>query len=101
QQMTQGGGKGLANLVRKYFAPRVQAFRQLIDRGVREGAFRPVDRMHAAISITALVVFYFSAAPIINLLAKTDINAPANLRLRREQVIDFIRFGLFVHPETP
>jgi len=101
QQMSQGGGKGFTTLVRKFFAPRVDAFRRLIERGVREGAFRPVDRMHAAVSITALVVFYFSAAPILNLLSKTDAYAPSNLKLRREQVIDFIRFGLFVHPEMP
>jgi TetR/AcrR family transcriptional regulator len=100
QQMMAGGGSHLKRLVPKYFVPRSQALGALLDRGVREGEFRAVDRFHTAASIVALIVFYFSAAPVLNLLGHTDAYTPANLRRRKQEVLDFIRHGLFSDPEA-
>ena len=95
------GGKGAERLFRKYIAPRGEALRNLLVRGMRSGEFRKVDSFHTAISIVALVVFYFSAAPMFELLGYSDPYAAKNLELRKQQVLDFVRHGLFVDPEIP
>ncbi|HEX4053247.1 MAG TPA: TetR/AcrR family transcriptional regulator [Tepidisphaeraceae bacterium] len=95
QQLTMSGGKFLERLIRRYFAARGQALGKLIERGVRSGEFRRVDRFHAAISIVSLIVFYFSAARVLQLLGHPDAYSPVNLKRRKREVLDFIRHGLF------
>ena len=101
QQLMMKGGKGPERLFRKYIAPRGEALRNLLVRGMRSGEFRKVDPFHTAISIVALVVFYFSAAPMFELMGYSDPYDVKNLRLRKRQVLDFVRHGLFVDPEIP
>ncbi len=101
QQLMITGGRQLEHLVREYFESRTQAFGKLLDRGMRTGEFRTTDRRHAAISIAALIVFYFSAARVVQLLSREDPFSEASLRLRRQEVLDFIRYGLFRDPEAP
>ena len=52
-------------------------------------------------SLTALIVFYFSVAPMVKMLGPTDAYGEADLKRRKQQVLDFIRYGLFVDPEAP
>ena len=101
QQLMMTGGKPLERLVQRYFVPRSQAFRNLLERGMREGEFRQVDGFHTAISIIALIVFYFSASPVLQLFGHSDAYSQANLQLRKQEVLDFIRHALFVNPEAP
>jgi hypothetical protein len=101
QQVMSAGGQRLEHLVRKYFEPRSQAFGRLLARGMRAGEFRRADRRHAAISIVAAIVFYFSAARVLQLLSRADAFSDANLNRRRQEVLDFIRSGLFLDPEAP
>jgi hypothetical protein len=68
---------------------------------MRSGEFRKMDPFHTAISIAALIVFYFSAAPMLQLTGYADPYAANNLKQRKEQVLDFVRHGLFVDPEIP
>jgi TetR/AcrR family transcriptional regulator len=95
QQLTMAGGKSLERLVRKYFLPRGRALNRLLERGMREKAFRPADRFHAAVSLTALIVFYFSSAPVLRLFGHADAYSAAHLKRRKQEVLDFIRHGLF------
>src|SRR5271154_235039 len=67
-QLTMTGGKFLERLVQRYFTPRGQALGRLIERGMRNGEFRRVDRFHASMSIVSLIIFYFSAARVLQLL---------------------------------
>jgi TetR/AcrR family transcriptional regulator len=97
QQLMTARGK----LVRRYFVPRSTAFNKLLERGVRDGEFRRADARHTAISIVGLIVFYFSAAPVLQLLGHSDAYTAANLRRRKREVLDFIRHGLFVDPKAP
>lgn len=98
QQFVSAGGKFSEGLVRKYFEPRSRAVTKLLERGARDGEFRRADHFHTAISIVALIVFYFSAAPVFQMLGHVDAYAAANLKRRKQEVLDFIRHGLFVHP---
>lgn len=97
-QLMAAGGRPLKKLVRRYFVPRSQALGMLLERGMRDGEFRRADSLHTGVSIIALVVFYFSAAPVLELLGHTDAYSESNLRRRKHEVIEFIKFGLFTNP---
>ncbi|MGC9943023.1 MAG: TetR/AcrR family transcriptional regulator [Verrucomicrobiota bacterium] len=101
QQMMMSGGKFAERLVRKYFRPRGEAFDKLLERGMRNGEFYRTDRFNMAVSLVSLIVFYFSAAPVLKLMGRSDAYSPANLRRRKQEVLDFIRHGLFVEPNFP
>lgn len=101
QQFMMAGGKRAERLIRKYFEPRSRAVGKLLERGVRSGEFRKTDLFHTAVSIISLIVFYFSAAPVLKLLAGSDAYSSRNLDLRKREVLDFIRHALFTHPNAP
>jgi TetR/AcrR family transcriptional regulator len=101
QQLMMAGGKFLERLIRKYFAPRGEALDKLIVRGIRSGEFRRVDPFHTAISIVSLIVFYFSAARVLQLLGRSDAYNAVNLKRRKQEVFNFIRHGLFTDPNFP
>jgi TetR/AcrR family transcriptional regulator len=88
--------KTAEKIVRKYFLPRAGALQELLRRGMREGDFREMDVVHAAVSITALVVFYFSASRVLVILGEPAPYSDASLRRRKEEVCAFIRHGLFL-----
>lgn len=96
QQFMSAGGKRSERLVRTYFTPRSRAFGALLERGMREGEFRRADQFHTALSIVALIVFYFSAEPVLRLLGGADAYDSKNLKRRKKEVLDFIRHGLFL-----
>jgi TetR/AcrR family transcriptional regulator len=100
QQFMAAGGKMPKRFVRKYFMPRSEAFGKLLERGMREGEFRQVDPFHAAVSIVALIVFYFSAAPVLTLLGHSDAFSEAHLKRRKQEVLDFVRHSLFLNPNS-
>ena len=99
QQLMMTGGKFLERLIHKYFAPRGKALDKVIERGMRSGEFRRSDSFNTALSIVSLIVFYFSAAPVLQLLGHPDAYSAANLKRRKQEVLDFIRHGLFVDPD--
>jgi TetR/AcrR family transcriptional regulator len=100
QTMTAGGHLP-ERLVRKYFKPRNDAFTALLERGMRAGEFRSADRFHTAVSIIAVIVFYFSCAPVLQLLAHSDAYNAANLRRRKQEVLEFIGHSLFCESKSP
>ncbi len=99
QQLMMTGGKFLERLIHKYFAPRGEALGKLIERGTRSGEFRRVDPFQTSISIVSLIVFYFSAARVLQLLGHADAYNSANLKRRKQEALDFIRHGLFTDPD--
>jgi TetR/AcrR family transcriptional regulator len=100
QQMMITGGQPAQRLVRQYFAPRSRALQDLLERGMRAGDFRRADPFHSAVSIAALIVFYFSAVQVLEWLGHADAHSETNLKRRKQEVLDFIRYGLFVKPNA-
>ena len=98
QQFMMSGGKRKERLIRKYFKPRSEAVGKLLERGMRSGEFRRADRFHTAVSIVSLIVFYFSAAQVMQMLGHSDAYSAANLETRRREVLDFVRHALFTKP---
>ncbi|HEX4262863.1 MAG TPA: hypothetical protein VH597_00880, partial [Verrucomicrobiae bacterium] len=101
QQFMMAGGKRAERLIRKYFRPRSDAMKKLLERGVRAGEFRRTDLFHTAVSVISLIVFYFSAAPVLQLLGGSNAHSAKNLDLRKREVLDFIRHALFTNPNAP
>ncbi len=101
QQFMSRATKPPERLVRQYIVPRAEALGRLLERGMRDGELRKCDPFHAAVSLAALIVFYFSSAPMLRLIYHSDPYAKANLDRRKGEVRDFIRHGLFIHPEAP
>lgn len=100
QQVMSSGNPLAKRLVTKYFASRTQAFGELLERGMADGEFRRADIFHTAISIVSLIVFFFSAAPVLHLMGWTDAYSEANLKRRKQEVFDFVRHSLFVDPNV-
>jgi len=100
QQMMLAGGKTSQSIVRKYFGPRSQAFGKLLERGMVDGEFRQADRFHTGVSIVSLIVFYFSASQVLQTLGHSDAYSSANLKRRKQEVLEFIRHGLFKDPNS-
>ncbi len=94
QRMMLTGDRCSEHLVANRLRPVAQALRALLRRGIRAGEFRPFDADHTAISLVALTVFYFSAAPAIRLVSGRDPFSPSNMRRRKTEVLRFIRHAL-------
>jgi TetR/AcrR family transcriptional regulator len=101
QQFMMAGGKRSERLIQKYFKPRSEAVGKLLERGMRAREFRRTDQFHTAVSIISLIVFYFSAAPVLQLLGHSNAHSAENLQLRKREVLDFIRHALFTNPNAP
>jgi AcrR family transcriptional regulator len=101
QQLIMKGGKPPERLFRKHIVPRADALRRLLVRGIQSGEFRKNDPFHTSVSIAALIVFYFSAAPMLRLMSDSDPYAANNLKRRKQEVLDFVRYGLFVDSKIP
>jgi TetR/AcrR family transcriptional regulator len=100
QQFLGAGRKSSDSLVRKYIVPRSEAVERLLKRGMRDGEFRRLDPFHTAVSIAALVVFYFSAAPVLRVLGHADAYSKQSLSRRKKEVLDFMQRALFRDPDA-
>ncbi len=87
-------------LAQKYFVPRFQKLAALIRRGVKEGDFRRVDAFQTALSINALVLFSVVGAHAVKEIDGISLSGKDHLRRRKAAVLDFVRYGLFRHPEA-
>lgn len=95
QRFMMARGRHFERLARKYFLPVAAKFQAVIERGIRTGELRSADSFHTAISLVALTVFYFSAAPFLKVLGHAGPYGEAELVRRKEEVLAFIRHGLF------
>jgi AcrR family transcriptional regulator len=92
--------KSWVRLARELGLPRMKAILKVIERGKRAGELRQMDSFHIAISIVALVAFYFSAAPVLRAVSGIDPYTKANVERRREEVLKFVRNALFKNPKS-
>lgn len=98
QRMMMARDQRVERLVSERMAPVARKMGAVLRRGIRNGELRDCDVLHTAVSLVALVVFYFSAAPVIRVVSGRDPLSPANLRKRKAEVLAFIRHGLLTDP---
>jgi TetR/AcrR family transcriptional regulator len=76
-------------------SPLVKGIAGMLDRGVRDGIFRPgVNAMQLYISIAALSYFFFSNGATLSAIFRRKLTSSQAIRTRREHVIDLIMHSL-------
>ena len=92
-------GRGRSNqferIARQYFQPLFSRVGALLEQGIAAGEFRPVDPKDFIPSMIAVIVFYFSSAPVFRMISGTDPMSPARIEERRAAVLEFISAALF------
>jgi TetR/AcrR family transcriptional regulator len=97
QWMRSGAGTArMQRVAKEYFRPIFQKLVGVLSEGISAGEFRPVNPMDFLPSVAAVIVFYFTAAPLMKTLMKIDPLSKARIRERRAFVLDFISAALFV-----
>ena len=97
EMMRAGRGRSgqLERIAHQYFQPLFSRVGALLEQGIASGEFRPVDPKDFMPSMIAVIVFYFSSAPVFRLITGTDPMSPGRIAQRREAVLDFISAALF------
>ena len=85
----------MEGVAKQHFRPIYQKLVEVLQQGIAAGEFRPVNPMDFLPSIVAIIVFYFSAAPVMKTLMKVDPLSPGRIAERRAFVLDFISAALF------
>jgi TetR/AcrR family transcriptional regulator len=91
----EGASPHIERITKNYFEPIFVGVRQLIEKGIAEGEFRPVDPVHFIPSMISVIVFYFSGSPVMRKLFGFNPYAPERIAERRTAVLDFISHALF------
>jgi TetR/AcrR family transcriptional regulator len=92
------GAARMQRIAKEYFRPIFEKLVGVLREGIAAGEFRAVNPMDFLPSIAAVIVFYFTAAPLMKTLMKMDPLSPERIRERRAFVLDFISAALFVRP---
>ena len=97
EMMRAGRGRSgqFERITRQYFQPVFSRVGALLEQGMTSGEFRAVDPTHFIPSMIAVIVFYFSSAPVFRVLSGNDPMSPERIAERREAVLDFISAALF------
>jgi hypothetical protein len=54
-----------------------------------------VDAPHTVLTIIAMTIFYFAAAPVLTQMWGRDALRPQAVAARRRAILDFLEHGLF------
>jgi hypothetical protein len=91
----EGNSVYIDRLIKTYFRPIYKRVGDLLRKGIAEGEFRKVDPAHFVPSMIAMIVFYFSSAPVMRRIVRFNPLTPERIAERRAAVLDFISAALF------
>jgi TetR/AcrR family transcriptional regulator len=97
QREVMDSGRHLTWIVDHYFRPLHRRLSGAIEAGIAAGEFRRVDAHHTVLTIVAMTVFYFAAAPVLSQIWGRDALQPQAVAARRRAILDFLGHGLFQH----
>ena len=97
REMMRAGHRSrhLQHIVKDYFHPISARLSQVLAEGVAAGEFRSVNPGQFIPSMIAIIVFYFSNAPVMQMVMGGDPLSPPRVAERRAAVLDFISAALF------
>ena len=104
QEMMRSGREGsphFERIAQTFTRPLAARLRQVLLEGMEAGDFRKIDPQHTALNFAALVVFYFTAAPMLRTVFRYEPLTPERIAERRAAVLDFITHALFTNPTRP
>ncbi len=98
EMMRAGRGRPaqFERIVNQYFRPIFTQIAKALDEGVSRGEFRQVEPMQFIPSMISVIVFHFTAAPVLRMMCGADPMSRQWLAVRRVAVLDFISAALFV-----
>ncbi|PYX51168.1 MAG: hypothetical protein DMG79_03855 [Acidobacteria bacterium] len=91
----EGQSPHIDKVIKNYIQPIFMRVAELIKKGTTDGEFRPVNPAHFVPSIVAMIVFYFSSAPMMQKIVGFNPLTPERIAERRASVLDFISAALF------
>jgi TetR/AcrR family transcriptional regulator len=101
EMMSAGRGRAihLERIVKKYFRPLFGRVAAVLRQGQASGEFRAVDPLHFVPSMIAVIVFYFTSAPVMRIMTGKDPMSADRVAARRAAVLDLISAALFQRPD--
>ncbi len=98
QRQVMSRGPGLGGLVDEFYRPLHERLGKTLRDGIARGEFRDVNPPQTVLTLVAITVFYFAAAPVVSQLWRCDPLTSARVAARRRAVLDFLEHGLFTTP---
>jgi TetR/AcrR family transcriptional regulator len=92
----EGHSVHIDKLIKNYIRPIFMRVGEIMEKGIAAGEFRPVKPAHFIPSMVAMIVFYFSSAPVMQKIVGFNPLTPERIAERRTAVLDFISAALFV-----
>jgi TetR/AcrR family transcriptional regulator len=89
------GGAPMQRVAKECFRPIFEKLAGVLREGMEAGEFRAVNPMDFVPSVVGVIIFYFSAAPLMKTLMKVDPLSVERIRERRTFVLEFISAALF------
>jgi TetR/AcrR family transcriptional regulator len=94
----RAGSPHIRRLVDSFMRPMMGRWLSVLETGIRSGEFREVDPQNFILSMVAMNVFYFSSAPVVAEIMRTDPLAPEIVARGRRAVLDLLAAALFCEP---
>jgi TetR/AcrR family transcriptional regulator len=98
EMMRAGAGqmRHFEKLVQTFFRPLLQRLTEVLETGIAKGEFQKIEPFQFVNSMIAVVVFYFTAVPVMRAVGGFDPLSPEALNRRRRSMLEFIGGALFV-----
>src|ERR1700757_2547083 len=93
----EGEPQHIDKVVKNYIQPIFARVSEVMKEGIESGEFRDVNPVHFVPSMVAMIVFYFSSAPVMQKIVGFNLLTPERIAERRAAVVDFY-FASFVRP---
>ncbi len=91
----EGESHRIEKVIKTYIQPIFMRVGQVLQEGIAGGDFRPVKAEHFVPSVVAMIVFYFSSAPMMQKVVGFNLLSPQRVAERRAAVLDFVSAALF------
>jgi AcrR family transcriptional regulator len=96
----EGNSPHIDKVIKDHIQPIFGRLSELLRQGISRGEFREVNPVHFVPSMVAMIVFYFSSAPVMQRIVGFNPLSPERIAERRAAVIDFISAALFRNDAT-
>jgi TetR/AcrR family transcriptional regulator len=92
----EGQSANIDKIIKNYIRPIFGRVSEVIQNGIEQREFRAVNPAHFVPSIVAMIVFYFSSAPMMRKIVGFNPLTPERIAERRASILDFISAALFL-----
>ena len=90
----EGQSQHIDKVIKNYIQPIFIKVSEVMRKGIADGDFRAVNPAHFVPSMVAIIVLYFSSAPMMQKIVGFNPLTPERIAERRAAVLDFISAAL-------